>query len=203
MAFPGCSKCTYEVSVKKENENENFVCNECLSDEYRLKDNNVCEKCQLANCEKCFFNKSNNEKVECDICAEGYYKNPTGECEKCYDVSIYGGYCKVCSENNTEYDTCHCGWGFTQIGNSSCFRCSNGCSECKYDILNNNTECTRCNSNYALDSNKNCIYCGEGCGYCELDAKNNPICKYCYSGTFSSNNKCLVCSSGCSKCYML
>ena len=105
--------------------------------------------------------------------------------------------------NNTEYDTCHCGWGFTQIGNSSCFRCSNGCSECKYDILNIITECARCNSNYALDSNKNCIYCGEGCGFCELDAKNNPICKYCYSGSFSSNNKCLVCSSGCSKCYML
>ena len=202
MASPGCLKCTYEVSEKNENGNGNFVCNECLSDEYRLTENNVCEKCQLANCEKCFFNKSDNENVECDICDEGYYKNSAGECEVCYSVSIYGGDCKVCSENDTEYNTCYCHDGFTKIGNSTCFQCTNGCSECKYDLLNNNTECIRCYTNYALDSNKNCIFCGEGCGYCELDAKNNPICKYCDMGTLSVNNKCLMCSSGCSKCYM-
>ena len=38
----GCLKCTYEVSEKNENGNGNFVCNECLSDEYRLTENNVC-----------------------------------------------------------------------------------------------------------------------------------------------------------------
>ena len=199
---PGCSNCTYNVKLNNENEKEKFVCNKCLSDEYRLNENGLCEKCYLANCEKCFFNKSNKEKVECEICSQGFYKNSEGICVECKDVSIHGGHCQVCSDNETQYEQCYCNGGYTKIGNSTCFDCKPGCYRCDYNSEINDTECISCYSNYALAPNKTCIYCGEGCSYCDLDNQNNPICKYCNSGTFSENNKCLICQRGCSKCKM-
>ena len=197
LGSPGCAKCTHNVTLNKEN--EKFICNECLSG-YRLTEEGIYEKCYLENCEKCFFNKSNKEKVECETCDKGFYKNSTGECAKCYEVSIVGGKCQVCSDNKTKYDSCSCYDGYTLIENSSCFKCPDKCSKCEYNIQKKSAECTECYSKYALDSNKKCIYCGDGCGYCEVDSKNNPICKYCDSGTFSENNKCLTCQDNCSKC---
>ena len=55
----GCSTCTMENKGS-------FVCKECLNN-YRLTEEGVCKKCSFPNCENCFFNKSNEEKVECDM----------------------------------------------------------------------------------------------------------------------------------------
>ena len=197
----GCSKCVKEETSNVEN--RNFKCTECLNDEYFLDQYDGCEKCKLPNCKKCLYNKDRG-LVECDICEENYYRNSDGKCTECYYVYIYGGYCKVCSENETEYHSCSCYdySGYTKNGSDSCIDCQEGCSECKYDNKTKSTECINCYSNYVFDSDKNCIYCGNECTECELDEKNNPICKNCYSGTFFGENECLICPSGCEKCIL-
>ena len=164
----GCSKCVKEETSNVEN--RNFKCTECLNDEYFLDQYDGCEKCKLPNCKKCLYNKDRG-LVECDICEENYYRNSDGKCTECYYVYIYGGYCKVCSENETEYHSCSCYdySGYTKNGSDSCIDCQEGCSECKYDNKPKSTECINCNYNYAFDSDKSCIYCGNECKECELD----------------------------------
>lgn len=189
---PGCSKCSYEETVKG-----NFSCTKCLNDDYYLS-NGECKDCSLPYCKKCYYNNT-TEIVECDRCEEGYYKNSMGKCVECYNIYFFWGYCKVCSENDTENDTCFCAIGFAKNGNTSCINCPQGCSECNYDNKIDSFNCTYCWSDYALDSDKRCIKCCDGCNDCELDDENNPICKSCESGTFSDINVFLVCPFGCSK----
>ena len=138
-----------------------------------------------------FYNKITGIE-ECDRCERRYYKNSEGKCEFCYYSYIYGGYCKVCSDNETEYDTCFCDEenGYTKNGNTSCIECPYGCSTCKYK--NNITQCTNCYPNFALDSDKNCTECCEGCNECVLDNENNTICRSCDSGILLENNTCLI-----------
>lgn len=179
----GYSKCSYQ----KNKDNENFTCFKCINNEYNLTDKGVCEKCSFPNCQKCHYN--DKLIVECDKCNEGYYKNLTGDCVECRDYYFEGRYCKICSDNDTDidYDSCFCDSGYTKLENGSCFKCSDNCDICEYNIDLNITECKECYYNYALNSDKKCIHCGDDCSEWELNIEDNPICKRCYSGLFLEN----------------
>ena len=196
---PGCKNCSYE----KENDTNitRFKCLKCLNDEeYRINENFKCVKCneKISNCRKCHFVGDSDSNVVCDECMSGYYVNSNKKCSACYDNYITGGYCYQCSPgSNPEY--CRCDSGYV-LDSYSCKSCPNNCQNCKYNSSTGLTECTSCESGYALNSTKDCVYCGEGCGSCNINSNNEPICLYCNSGTFLEDNKCLVCSTGCDKC---
>ena len=130
-----CLSCKHLSTLKTVFQLENGTKCEMISDEYcKAYDKLVNSSNYLENCEKCFFNKSNKEKVECETCDKGFYKNSKGECAKCYEVSIVGGKCQVCSDDKTKYDSCSWYDGYTLIENSSCFKCPDKCSKCEYNI---------------------------------------------------------------------
>ena len=198
IGSPGCSNCTYEV---QETETEgNFMCLECKSNEYLLTEKGTCEKCKFENCEICHYNKDNN--VECDTCKYSYYKNSEGKCKSCRYITINGKQCKVCSDDDKDYDkdSCGCPYGYTVDDKSLCIKCSPGCSTCQFNSDKKGTDCLYCEYRYILNPDKECIYCGNGCNYCTLDDENKPQCLTCNSGYFLDNYVCHDCPRGCSKC---
>jgi hypothetical protein len=176
---PGCSKCTYEA------QSDNFICNECINNEYRLNEFGRCEHCNLQLCEVCHYDDINGKAI-CDKCVDRAYNNSTGECSLCKEyVYIDGGYCRICSDNETDYEkgTCWCYGGFTLINNSKCFPCPAGCSECDYNSKTDSSICKKCYENYVMDDEKNCISCENDCKYCSLyEIDNSTTCISCYSG---------------------
>lgn len=200
VGSPGCSNCTYEV--QETGTEGNFICLGCKSNEYKLTEKGTCQKCKFENCDVCHYNE--NDDVECDNCTYFYYKNSEGKCKQCrYIINKDGRECKVCSDDDKDYDedSCGCPYGSTFDDDKlSCVECSAGCWSCRYNNNEKDTECLYCFDRYTLNSNKKCIYCGEGCNYCFLDDENNPYCLTCKIGYFLDDNKCLDCSSGCSKC---
>ena len=193
-----CINCTYEV--QEESTNGNFICHKCENNTYRLTEYGTCEKCYISYCDICHYD--NNTQAVCDKCSNGYYINQYRYCQNCNNVSIFGGNCSICSDNNTAYETgeCWCYAGYTLVNHSKCVECPNGCSRCLYNNQTKKTECQNCYSGYVMTPDKNCKYCGDGCESCTIDKKGHTNCTSCYSGTFLNYNECLICSDGCDKC---
>ena len=196
----GCKKCTYES--EGESTSKEFKCQECLSSEYKLQDN-YCQKCSVSNCDKCHY-EGEEQKAVCDICVSGYYLNSEKTCSPCSYRAIVGGWCNICSDNETDYDSgyCYCHSGYVKIDNHTCFKCPDNCANCEYNKENNNAQCKYCDYGYAFDhSDGKCLKCEEGCSYCYVNAQKKTICTQCSSGKLiPGESKCLVCPSSCSEC---
>ena len=130
--------------------NGSSICTRCENNEYRITESGKCEHCYLYNCEKCHYDSKNNTKVECDKCKEEYYKNFEGYCKKCYEVYIGNGYCRSCSDNNTNYmiGSCRCYDGYALVGYAKCVSCPKRCNYCIYNNNTNDFECLRCSDYY-------------------------------------------------------
>ena len=205
----GCSECIYELTEGKKN--GKIICKKCISDEYHLSANGICEKCQFQNCENCHFN--NIGINECDKCNKGYYKNSKGECAKCKNIKIKGGECEICSDNqDTENTICICNNNFAYDGSTSCIECPDGCNTCKYNKESKKIECLNCFSNYVLNSYKNCTYCGDKCEhmddnrlfhnkkklevyYASSNNENNCSVDFCTTCVKDNPNKCSICNN--------
>ena len=204
----GCSECIYKIQEDKKN--GNIICNKCISDEYHLSTNGVCEKCQYQNCEKCHY--INIGIKECIKCNKGYYKNSKGECAKCNNIKIKGGECEICSDNQDAENTiCFCNNNFAYDGSTSCIECPDGCNKCKYNKESKKVECLNCFSNYVLNSYKNCTYCGEKCEhmddnqlfhnrksevyYASSNNENNCSVDFCKTCVKDNPNKCSICNN--------
>ena len=187
----GCSKCSYEM--EKDNSDEgNFTCYRCDSYYGALTKKGTCEHCKIPGCDSCYFN-SENQPI-CNQCSNGYYKK-YGECNKCRRINIEGGYCNLCSY---DYRECFCDIQYSLTEYSECIKCDDGCEECVYNNIANESICIKCLPHYVLNKNQKCIYCGDECTYCELNENNNiPTCLSCKSGIMLSNNKCIPSISGC------
>jgi len=193
---PGCKKCKIQV----ENE-QKYICEECLNNQYILNERNICEECSVEKCEKCHFN---NSKAICDKCFDGFYINSFNQCQKCkYPISIPNGYCQICSDEKENYlsGECWCDDYFTIFNHSNCIHCPNNCSKCEYNNQTNEIECIRCDPGFTINNNKKCSFCGEGCEYCLLDKNLKPKCLLCFSQAFlSEDNECLICPANCKNC---
>ena len=204
MGSPGCKECTYES--EGESTSKKFKCQKCLSNEYKL-ENYECNKCDdlkpISNCNKCHFEGEDQHGV-CDICQYDYYLNSEKTCSSCYYIDIEGGWCKICSDNETDYNSgyCYCDYGYVKIDNHTCTECPEHCANCEYDKEKKTTQCKSCYSGYALDNSEGkCFECEEGCSSCYVNAQKKTICTKCSSGKLiPGESKCLVCPSGCDEC---
>ena len=196
---PGCKKC----EIEEKNDTEIYKCNECLSNEFRLSsDLGVCLPCRMDFCLRCHFNEDYS-KTECDKCIFKYYLDPEKKCKRCKYIGIENGVCRVCSENNTDFNSgpCWCYSGYTKSSHSTCVKCPDNCPFCKYNKEANQTECIRCKIGYTLNPEKTCTSCGDGCEYCFLGENLKPICSFCFSRTFIPGSRnCLVCPDNCRRC---
>ena len=113
-------------------------------------------------------------------CLDGYYSKSERKCVNCRTKSIPYGSCRVCSDNDTEIDTCFCKKGSAYKGNLECVPCPDGCDSCFYNKLTHITECNGCNNRrFTLKLDSKCTYCGYYCQNCDYDEDSNPYCKNC------------------------
>ena len=197
LGSPGCKTCTVAVNS---NDQKEYTCLECISNEYHLNSNGICEHCSPNYCNKCHY-ESDNEV--CDECIEGYYLDSNKQCKICHtNVPIDNGYCNVCSDDQTDYDsgTCRCYSHYVLKDHSTCVKCPNNCDSCVYNSQSQKTECLKCSSGFTLNSEKTCTACEEGCKYCTISEANKFVCQVCYSGDLLSNGKCIVCPQNCATC---
>ena len=195
---PGCGKCT----IEKQSDTEIYKCDKCLSKKYKLENDGICHHCYKSNCLSYHFTED-YEHAECDRCIYNYYLNSEKECVKCKYISIQNGACRVCSDNNEDfnYGPCWCYTNYTKFSHSICVKCPDNCPLCKYNKESNRTECIRCERGYTLNPDKKCISCGEGCEYCFLGKNLKPICNFCFSGKFlSEERQCLQFPKNCRRC---
>ena len=64
LTSPGCKRCHNKEIVNSDNQfNYEFVCDECLNNEYKLTEFGICKKCTIARCNRCAYtnNYSNEE----------------------------------------------------------------------------------------------------------------------------------------------
>ena len=201
---PGCKKCSIQVHEDDENQNNTFICEECLNNQYRLDEQyGICIHCSSLYCSKCHYDENSN--TICDQCYDGFYLS-NHYCTKCHDpVDIGNGKCRVCSDDETDYNSgpCWCNSYYTQSSHSTCVSCPEHCPYCTYNSEKQKTECLRCDPGYAVNSGKTCTSCGEGCEYCFLSEDSEPVCSICLSRTFlSEDKKCLVCPNNCKRCQL-
>ncbi|ESU40688.1 Variant-specific surface protein [Giardia duodenalis] len=139
----------------------------------------TCKECTVANCEAC------NDQGQCQTCINGFYKDSTGACQKCYES------CRACSgEGATKCTECPAGKILKYSG------AEGQCIE-------------QCVVNAAVESG-NCKVCGltvEGTAYCSECSKSdeypqNGVCApkttraaTCNDGTISGG-VCNTCSNG-------
>ena len=202
---PDCKKCSYTLN---ENNEEEFKCLECLSDEYYLDPNDgICHGYGCySHCRKCkHYNINGNHLMPCEECENGFYLDPNDNqfCIKCKGTKeINNGFCRICSEdeNDLESGPCWCNNYYTLKNHSNCIKCPDNCPYCQYDQKTNNVECLICDPGYTLNSEKTCTYCGSGCEECSLMDDSKTNCSLCFSEKFESDNKCLVCNENCKLC---
>ena len=197
MRLNGCKKCTYK---KQENRTYGYViCQECENSDYKLTSDGRCQLCYSTGCEECHY-EDNYNKTVCDKCFDGYYRDLNGQCKQCRTSYIDNGYCIICSDNGTDYDSCYCDYDSVKIGDSNCTKCPDNCDRCEINNRTNSIECLSCSYPYIINSNKDCIKCSDGCNSCTLDKNNNPICTSCYSGYTLYESSCYKCTDYCNKC---
>ena len=69
----------------------------------------------MKNCIKCHFT-GENLKTECDKCKYGYYIDSNKNCKECrYPIMIQNGRCRICSDNDNDYNLrkCYCDKNYT------------------------------------------------------------------------------------------
>ena len=199
IGSPGCKTCNVTETKNNNQIDYSYKCQECLSNEYFLDDFGTCQKCQMNNCKKCHYTDKYSKK-ECDECDYNYYLTYNKTCKKCKEyVYIEHGYCRVCSDNETDYDTCYCYSNSVLNPNNSCSYCGEGCNHC---ILKEDKSpyCLSCDSGTFEEENK-CLICSIGCRTCILDNKGQEKCKSCYSEyALGPNETCEFCGNGCNHC---
>ena len=196
----GCSKCSFEV--QEDQTISNYTCFECENNRYNLT-GGKCEFCLMDHCIKCHYNDDYTKKI-CEQCWPGFYLS-NGECKICRHVKIEGGYCLVCSDNDSDikpyYCWCESGYSKTNDNNSDqiCVKipdhiysgggvflsCPPNCRVC--EIIDGVMKCIICVDKYALNPIDN------NCDSCE---KMNPGCVQCeYKGTNPPTLNCLRCEN--------
>ena len=197
----GCKTCKMvETQNEDGTSNKKFVCDECLSDEYKMDQNGQCKKCQINNCLKCRFRDDNSEQ-ECLQCESNYYISSDKTCNKCHEnIHIDYGICSVCSDNTTDLSNakCSCYSQYFLNENNTCNKYVDYCS--KYILGKDKIPfCLICESGKYLKENQ-CLNCPEGCSSCYLDNYNHLICTYCNSDYTLIDGKCEKCCDGCNRC---
>ncbi|KAL4482200.1 hypothetical protein ABPG72_017981 [Tetrahymena utriculariae] len=142
--------------------------------------NQTCLKCNKA-CSQCI-----NQTNICDVCADGYYKNPDNSCQPCED------FCQICSGANscTQCQDGHlifkgscldnCPQGYLNL-NGICIPCNPSCKSCSMRLDN----CIACNDGYYLYNNT-CLPCVNNCSLCN----SSTICTKCQLGYFLEDSTC-------------
>ena len=192
---PGCDKekgCIYNAP------NQQLNCNECIEGFFDFTKGQcfICSK-EIQNCDKCHFEKGENEKgLICDKCNDNYIVNSeNNKCElaDCQEYPEISPGCIICKDKLTEYlrdKKCQqCKFGYFKTRNEQCQYCNTeeyggqACYECGYESEeNDNIVCKTCFSNYYdlnPDRNFNDIY------GLNLNAQITPL--------LSSYNKCYYC----------
>ena len=130
--------------------------------------------------------------------------NSSKLCSSCHYKNIDGGWCYICSDDETDYNSgyCYCYSGYVLSDNHTCTKCSDNCPSCECNKEKNTTQCKYCYYGYALDRfEEKCLKCEEGCSYCYINALKKTICTECSSGKLMpGESKCLVCPSNCNEC---
>ena len=206
LSSPNCAKCSYLPPAGKtaqETDQRIFECQECLNNQYALYPDGRCHHCHRPpNCAECHY-QENTLKSICDRCYYDYYLRGE-DCVKCRHYPIYGGYCRQCTDDVTDYDNifCYCNRTYTFNTSRTCDKCPSNCEECYYDQNLLRTRCNRCFSRYTLNAQGTCTFCGRGCEYCSLDINDKPRCSFCQSGYDLIDGKCLKCPPYCKKCHL-
>ena len=205
LGAPYCAKCSNLPPLPynaNETDDRIFTCNECIDNiNYRIFSDGRCHRCYKPFCSQCHFYENTTKSV-CDQCYYDYYLS--GEnCKRCLHYGIYGGYCRRCTDDITDYDNifCYCNATYYQSSPRECTKCPTGCRSCVYDESLKGPRCLSCYSNYALNRRGTCTYCGVGCGFCSINANDSPVCYYCYGGYKLINGKCYNCPSNCQTCH--
>ena len=195
---PGCKNCSVSETQNEYGQIDyNYICNECLSDEYRLDQFGTCEKCSISNCLKCKFT-DNNLNQECIQCEENYYLS-NGICKNCKTVSINYMSCTDCSDDSSNLSSCYCYYSNYAIHeNKTCSYCPEGCNYC-YINENNIPYCLRCSSGTFKKENE-CLICDTGCNSCILGDNGQKICTSCDPQYALFNGTCKLCGYGCNNC---
>jgi hypothetical protein len=201
---PGCKKCHNTLTQIDDQIDYQFTCEECLSNEYKMDEFGICQKCQMDGCLECIYT-NDYSNTECLQCASDYYLTSEKTCERCYQQEIPNGYCWVCSDDptNLESANCYCDNSYLIDKNKACSFCIEDCSTCISTEEDEAGYCLNCNSGKILYNNQ-CLRCPENCATCVVDSDNTDQkkCVQCYSGYFLLNENCLSCGSGCEKCIL-
>ena len=227
-----CTKCLGNFRfIFSELYNKN-ICNEKCEDD-GFKKNYWCYKCDdkyVGNpgCDAskgCSY-ESQNDKLICNECRDGYFEYTPGQCFLC---KFGDPPCTKCHYNTTrdkfECDECMDGFMINKV-TKKCERitCDEhpevtpGCIICsdKLDEYKNEGKCESCREGYFKTKEGTCIHCNaqknggpacELCGY-EVDDEGNEtndiVCKHCPNGFLTSDQKCYKCEDeleyGCSNC---
>ena len=198
---PGCKKCNVTEKIENGLVDYNYICEECLDNEYRLNKFGTCEKCKMDHCLKCQFTDDYTNKV-CLECESDYYLSSNKTCNRCHhDIYNGGGYCTVCSDNQTDLlsaENCYCYSDYFLNENNTCSNCGRGCSRC-ISKEDKTPYCLECSSGTFIKENV-CLTCPGGCSKCILDDNNQTICTSCYSNYILLNGLCKYCGNGCNNC---
>ena len=201
---PGCKKCHNTQTQIDDQIDYEFICDECLSPEYKMDEFGICQKCQMNDCLQCIYTNDYANK-ECLQCASDYYLTSDKTCESCYRHDIQNGYCWVCSDDTTNLDSasCYCSRSYLMDKNKNCSPCIEDCYTCISTEEDEAGYCLYCDSGRILYNNK-CLGCPEYCGSCAVDPDNTDQtkCVQCYSGYYLLNENCQSCGSGCNKCIL-
>ena len=141
---PYCKKCKIQENEDEEHQNEIYVCEECINNQYKLDEySGRCVHCSKSYCSKCHYDE-NNTSI-CDKCYDGFYLS-NNNCKKCYENNNIGGKCRICSDNITDYNSgqCRCDIYYTPSNNMVCVSCPENCPYCKYNEKTQKTECLGC-----------------------------------------------------------
>lgn len=174
---PGCKKCNVTETQNQNGQKAyNYICQECLSNEYRLSEFGTCEKCKISYCLKCKF-RDDNLSQECMQCEPNYYLANDGICKSCYDLYFGEGYCHYCSDNSSNFNYCYCFSPLALTDEKTCSPCIEGCIYC---IANENKVpfCLRCLSGIFINENE-CLICPPGCNTCIIGEEGQSICTKC------------------------
>ena len=173
-----CTKCNEKYFLNSENicencpENCSFcknssICEKCING-YFINKKGVCSPCPLDNCKSL-----EDDKCQCKICKEGYFKN-IDKCQKC-DIN-----CQSCSVNETNCTSCIIGKYLTT--ENKCEICNERCLTCDSNQKNVNDICLSCKINpdsvykYLVNDefNKTCV---ENCTTVGREFNEDYTCK--------------------------
>lgn len=166
----GCDAC--EDGYEKDPNSEEFTCKQidCSAIKH-------CNKCGSSSttCEECQSPYTVDENKQCNKCIEGYFQDKDAQEFTCITNGCNINNCLKCA-STTECAQCKspyaidyskgcesCIDGYESDSSASQFTCI--MSNCKVEhcsVCSTETECEKCNVEYALDDKKKCTKCAEG-----------------------------------------